>query len=99
MRHLEIVFPETRASCISYIDVTLAGHPIDTFLRKDRPCGHSKNLNGAIGGRVNLLKIEVLYLDGCPNYVPAVERLREVSRQENISAEIIDINVTDDAKA
>src|SRR5262245_32792084 len=45
------------------------------------------------------IKIEVLYFNGCPNHSAAVERLREVLAEENVSAEIFEINVADDAQA
>lgn len=45
------------------------------------------------------MKIEVLYFDGCPNHAPAVERLREVFKEEGLTDEIIEINVTDQATA
>jgi hypothetical protein len=39
------------------------------------------------------MRIEVLYLEGCPNYLPAVERLRKVLGQEGltITAELIEV--------
>ena len=37
------------------------------------------------------MRIEVLYFEGCPNYRPAVERLRTVLRQEGLPAEIFEI--------
>src|SRR5262245_56211155 len=45
------------------------------------------------------IKIEVLYFNGCPNHSIAVERLREVLAEENVSAEIFEINVADDDQA
>jgi len=45
------------------------------------------------------MKIEVLYFDGCPNRAPAVERLREVLKEEGLTVETIEINVTDQATA
>jgi len=41
------------------------------------------------------MKIEILYFDGCPNHKPAVEALREVLREEGVSAEIVEVNVRD----
>lgn len=45
------------------------------------------------------LKIEVLYIDGCPNRAIAVRRLREVLREEKVEAEIVEVNVPDEAAA
>jgi hypothetical protein len=41
------------------------------------------------------MKIEVLYFEGCPNHKPAVERVRELLRQEAILAEVMEVNVND----
>src|SRR5215813_8163973 len=45
------------------------------------------------------MKIEILYFDGCPNHRPAVEALREVLREEGVSAEIVEVNVGDASMA
>lgn len=45
------------------------------------------------------MKIEVLYFEGCPNYRPAVERLKAVLRQEGVPVEITEIAVEDEATA
>src|SRR6516165_12543613 len=45
------------------------------------------------------MKIEILYFDGCPNRRPAVEALREVLREEGVSAEIVEVNVGDASMA
>lgn len=45
------------------------------------------------------MKIEILYFDGCPNHKPAVDRMREVFKDEGISAEISELNITNDAAA
>jgi hypothetical protein len=44
-----------------------------------------------------MMNVEVLYFAGCPNYMPAVERLRTVIEQEGVSAEIIEREVIDPA--
>ena len=41
------------------------------------------------------MKIEVLYISGCPNHTPALERVKEALREERLSAEIGDIEVPD----
>src|SRR5258708_35325549 len=41
------------------------------------------------------MKIEVLYFDGCPNHKPAVERVQQVLREEGVSAEVLEVNVSD----
>lgn len=45
------------------------------------------------------MKIEVLYFEGCPNQKPAIERIRELLREESISAEVLEVNVSDAASA
>jgi hypothetical protein len=45
------------------------------------------------------MKIEVLYIDGCPNTRPALERLKSVMQQERIAAEVAEIEIGDDAAA
>jgi len=41
------------------------------------------------------MKIEILYFDGCPNHEPAVERVRQLLREEDVSAEVLEVNVGD----
>jgi hypothetical protein len=45
------------------------------------------------------MRIEVLFFDGCPNRGPAVERVQEVLREEGISAEVVEVNVTEPSMA
>ena len=45
------------------------------------------------------MKIEILYLDGCPNYAPALVRLRAVLLREGLPAEISEIVVKDESAA
>src|SRR5579864_352147 len=45
------------------------------------------------------MRIEVLYFAGCPNYLPAVGRLRAVLAAEGLRAELIEIEVKDDTAA
>ena len=45
------------------------------------------------------MTIEVLYFEGCPNHKPTVERLREVLRDEGVSARMIETEVLDQATA
>ena len=45
------------------------------------------------------MKIEVLYFDGCPNYSPAVDRIRDVLKEEGIVAEISEVKVRDERTA
>lgn len=39
------------------------------------------------------MKIEVLYFEGCPNHATAVNRVREVLREEGVEAEVVEVNV------
>ena len=45
-----------------------------------------------------MMKVEVLYFDGCPNHKPAVERVQAVIKQQGIAADVAEIEVPD-AKA
>ena len=45
------------------------------------------------------MKVELFYFDGCPNYAPTAERVKEVLQQEGVAAEVVDVNVPDDATA
>jgi len=41
------------------------------------------------------MRIEVLYFDGCPNHTPAVERIHQLLREEGVSAEVTEVNVSE----
>jgi hypothetical protein len=41
------------------------------------------------------MKIEILYFDGCPNYKPALERVRQVLAEEGLSADVFEVNVSE----
>ena len=45
------------------------------------------------------MKVEVLYFDGCPHYKPAIGMVREVLREERVSAQVAEINVADQETA
>ena len=45
------------------------------------------------------MKIEILYLDGCPNHRPAVERIQTILREEGISASVSEIEIRDQEAA
>lgn len=45
------------------------------------------------------MKVEILYFLGCPNHVPAVHRVREALQQEEMPAEIVEVEVQDAAAA
>lgn len=45
------------------------------------------------------MKIEVLYFENCPNYLPAVDRLRTVLNQEGLPAEVSQIEVREASEA
>lgn len=45
------------------------------------------------------MKIEILYFEGCPNYLPAVDRLKAVLRRAGLPAEVSEIEVTDESAA
>ncbi|MEP7345260.1 MAG: mercuric transporter MerT family protein [Gemmatimonadaceae bacterium] len=45
------------------------------------------------------MKIEILYFDGCPHYMPAVELVNEVLREERSTAQVVAVNVPDQTTA
>ena len=45
------------------------------------------------------MRIEVLYTPGCPNYLPAIERIERVLSSELLRAEIRSLVVNSDAEA
>ena len=45
------------------------------------------------------MRIEVLYVPGCPNYRPAVERIQKVLASESLRADIEGVPVKSDAEA
>jgi hypothetical protein len=51
-----------------------------------------------IGG-IELMKIEILYFDKCPNRGPTVARVKEALRQEDLNAELVEIHVSNEATA
>src|ERR1700722_3446022 len=48
---------------------------------------------------ISAVTIEILYIDGCANYVPAVERIKEVLGEMNLPGEVIEIRIADPATA
>src|SRR5260370_29271494 len=47
------------------------------------------------------MKVQLFYFDGCPNHPPALERLRQILRQEGLPDHVEEINVAspEDAQA
>ena len=45
------------------------------------------------------MKVEVLYIDGCPNHRPVVERVKKVLHQERIFVPLTEIEIHDEAEA
>jgi glycerol dehydrogenase-like iron-containing ADH family enzyme len=45
------------------------------------------------------MKIEVLYFEGCPNYLPALNRLKAILRQAGLPTEVSEIEVRDESVA
>src|SRR5216684_2410161 len=43
------------------------------------------------------MKIEILYFYGCPNHGPTLERVKEALRQEGLAADIVEVDVENDA--
>jgi hypothetical protein len=46
-----------------------------------------------------MMKVEVLYFQGCPNQAPTVERVRAVLEDEGVTADILQVEVQDSAEA
>lgn len=45
------------------------------------------------------MKIEVLYIPGCPHYQPTVERVRNVLASESVPNEVLEVPVKTEAEA
>jgi len=45
------------------------------------------------------MKVEVFYFEGCPNHGPAVQRVKEILKEEGVAAQVIEVNVPDQATA
>ncbi len=45
------------------------------------------------------MKVEVLYLKGCPNHEPAVEQVRKALLGEGLEARVDEVEITDPAMA
>jgi hypothetical protein len=45
------------------------------------------------------MKVEILYISGCPNHFSAIDCVRAVLAQEEIPAEMVEVEVTDAATA
>jgi hypothetical protein len=45
------------------------------------------------------MKVEVLYFAGCPNHNPTLELVRDVLREEGTRAEVVQVEVKDEATA
>jgi hypothetical protein len=51
------------------------------------------------GNRRTALKIEVFYIDGCPNHQPTVDRVNEVLDDLGLTADVVNIRVIDSKSA
>jgi hypothetical protein len=45
------------------------------------------------------MKVEVLYFQGCPNHVPALERVRSVLVDEGVHTDVLQVEIPDDETA
>src|SRR5260370_18970350 len=45
--------------------------------------------------RNRIMKVDILYFDGCPHYKPALDRVREVLKEEGISADVSETHIAD----
>jgi hypothetical protein len=45
------------------------------------------------------MRIEVLYFEDCPNYVPTLHRLRAVLREEGVNVDVLEVEVKNAAAA
>ena len=44
-------------------------------------------------GQQNLVTIEILYFEGCPNHPPTVDRVREILERLGLDAEVVEVEV------
>ena len=45
------------------------------------------------------MRIEILYVPGCPNYQPALDAVKKVLASESVASEVHSLGVTTDAEA
>lgn len=45
------------------------------------------------------MKVELFYFEGCPNHGPTVQRVKEILKEEGVAAEVIEVNVPNQATA
>lgn len=45
------------------------------------------------------MNIEILYFEGCPNHEPALQRVQDLLKEEDMSAEISQIQISDQTTA
>lgn len=45
------------------------------------------------------MKVEVFYIDGCPNHQPAVGRVNELLQELRLTGNVLEVPVTDSASA
>ena len=45
------------------------------------------------------MRIEVLYFEDCPNYLPTLDRLRTVLREEGVNVDVQEVEVKDASAA
>lgn len=45
------------------------------------------------------MTVEVIYIDGCPNHQPTVDRVNEVLEEIGLTADVMDIRVADSVSA
>src|SRR5712691_8602010 len=60
--------------------------------------GSGRNYETAVA-KEEIMKVDILYFSGCPNHVPAVDRVREVLKQEGTPADMVEVEVKDAATA
>lgn len=56
-------------------------------------------LPGVRNGESEIVKIEVLYVGGCPNHLPTVERIKQVLATENLNFPVHEVLVSSEAEA
>ena len=61
-------------------------------------CATERNQHGSTA-KEERMRVEILYFPGCPNHGPAVDRVREVLAQEDMPAEMVEVEVKDVATA
>ena len=45
------------------------------------------------------MKVKIFYFSGCPNHQPTLDRVRQVLKDQHIPAQVVEVEVEDEATA